>query len=53
MYKEEQLGEQFMDSAGKLREAVAPYQRDVERFQELLWGLMHLCGGQLAYFNNS
>jgi RecQ family ATP-dependent DNA helicase len=49
VYKEEPLREQFMDSAGKLkREAVAAYQRHVERFQELLWGLMHLCGGQPA-----
>ncbi|PVH71468.1 hypothetical protein DL98DRAFT_615427, partial [Cadophora sp. DSE1049] len=38
MYKEEQLRGQFMDSAGRLkREAVAAYQRHVERFQELLW----------------
>ena len=49
MYKEEQLREQFMDVVGKLkREAVAAFQRHVERFQELLWGLMHLCGGQPA-----
>lgn len=49
MYKEQPLREQFMDAAGKLtREAVAAYQRHVERFQELLWGLMHLCGGQPA-----
>jgi hypothetical protein len=33
MYKEEQLREQFMDAAGKLkREAVAAYQRHRERF---------------------
>jgi len=49
MYKEEQLREQFIDSAGKLkREAVAAYQRYRERFMELLWALMHLCGGQPA-----
>jgi superfamily II DNA helicase RecQ len=49
MHREEQLREQFMDAAGKLkREAGAAYQRHVERFQELLWGLMHLCGGQPA-----
>jgi len=48
MYKEEELREQLMD-AGKLkREAVAAYERHVERFQELLWVLMHLCGGQPA-----
>jgi len=47
MYKEEPLRAQFIDRAGKVkREAVAAYQRHVERFQELLWGLMHLCGGQ-------
>jgi RecQ family ATP-dependent DNA helicase len=49
MYKEEQFREQFIDSAGKLkREAVAAYQRYRERFMELLWALMHLCGGQPA-----
>ncbi|KAK6591640.1 hypothetical protein H4I95_12110 [Botrytis cinerea] len=49
MYKEEQLREQFMNAAGKLkREAVAAFQHHVERFQELLWGLMHVCGGQPA-----
>ncbi|KAK6591982.1 hypothetical protein H4I95_11932 [Botrytis cinerea] len=49
MYKEEGLREQFIGAAGKLkREAVAAFQRHVERFQELLWGLMHLCGGQPA-----
>jgi RecQ family ATP-dependent DNA helicase len=49
MYREEQLREQFIDSAGKLkREAVAAYQRYRERFMELLWALMHLCGGQPA-----
>jgi hypothetical protein len=37
MYKEEPLREQFMDAVGKLkREAVATFQRYVERFQELL-----------------
>lgn len=36
IYKEKKLREQFID-AGKLkREAVAVYQRHVERFQELL-----------------
>jgi len=30
------------------REAVAAYQRYIERFQELLLVLMHLCGGQPA-----
>jgi hypothetical protein len=36
MYKEGGLREQFID-AGKLkREAIAAYQRHVERFQELL-----------------
>ncbi|KAK6591435.1 DNA helicase [Botrytis cinerea] len=49
MYKEEGLREQFIGAAGKLkREAVAAFQRHVERFQELLWVLMHLCGGQPA-----
>ena len=48
MYKEEQLREQFMDTGRLKREAVAAYQRHVERFQELLWVLMHLCGGQPA-----
>lgn len=49
MYKEEQFREQFIDSAGRLkREAVAVYQRYRERFMELLWALMHLCGGQPA-----
>jgi hypothetical protein len=43
VYKEESLREQFMDSAGRLkREAIAVYQRHVERFQELLWVLMML-----------
>jgi hypothetical protein len=49
IYKEEPLREQFINATGTLkREAVARYQRHVERFQELLWGLMHLCGGQPA-----
>jgi RecQ family ATP-dependent DNA helicase len=48
MYKEEELREQFMDAGTLKREAVAAYQRYVERFQELLWVLMHLCGGQPA-----
>jgi hypothetical protein len=43
IYKEEQLREQFTDNAGKLkREAVAAYQRHVERIQELFWVLMML-----------
>jgi hypothetical protein len=49
MYKEEQLREQFIDSAGKLkREAVAAYQYYRERFMELLWALMYLYNGQPA-----
>lgn len=49
MYKKEPLREQFLNAARKLeREAVAKYQRYVERFQELLWGLRHLCDGQPA-----
>jgi RecQ family ATP-dependent DNA helicase len=48
MYKEEELREQFMDAGTVKRGAVAAYQRHVERFQELLWILMHLCGGQPA-----
>jgi hypothetical protein len=37
MYKEKGLREQFIGAAGKLkREAVAAFQRYVERFQELL-----------------
>src|SRR6266536_3642655 len=49
MYKEDGLREHFMDQAGRLKKkAVTAYQRYVERFQELLWGLMHLCGGQPA-----
>ena len=48
IWKEERLREQFM-AAGKVkREAVAAYQRHIERFQELLWICMHLCGGQPA-----
>src|SRR6266536_867970 len=49
MYKEDGLREHFMDQAGRLKKkAVTAYQRYVERFQELLWVLMHLCGGQPA-----
>jgi hypothetical protein len=48
MYKEEELREQFLDVGKLKREAIAAYQRHVEQFQELLWVLMHLCGGQLA-----
>ena len=48
VYKEEELREQFMDRGKLKQEAVAAYQRHIERFQELLWILMHLCGGQPA-----
>jgi hypothetical protein len=48
MYKEEELREQFMDTGTVKRGAVAAYQCHVERFQELLWILMHLCSGQPA-----
>ena len=49
IYKEGGLREQFIDSTRRLkREAVAGYQRYVERFQELLQVLIHLYSSQLA-----
>ena len=47
MYQEQALREQFLDAEGKVKEGAGEvYQRHVERFQELLLILMHLCGGQ-------
>jgi hypothetical protein len=52
MYKEQQLRKQFIDesiegSSGQVRkEEVEVYQRQVERFQELLLILMYICRGQ-------
>jgi hypothetical protein len=48
MWKEGSLREQFMAAEKVKREAVAAYQRYIERFQELLLVLMHFCGGQPA-----
>ena len=41
MWKEESLREQLMAAEKVKREAVAAYQRSIERFQELLLVLMH------------
>jgi len=49
MYKEEQVRKQFINAGRKLKKkAIAAYKRHIERFQELLWVLMYLCGGQPA-----
>jgi hypothetical protein len=54
MYKEQQLRKQFIDESvggpsGQVRkEEVDAYKRQVERFQELLLILMHICRGQAA-----
>jgi hypothetical protein len=54
MYKEQQLRKQFIDesvegSGGQVKtEEAEAYQRQVERFQELLLILMHICRGQAA-----
>ena len=54
MFKEQQLRKQFIDesiggSSGKVKtEEIEAYERQVERFQELLLILMHMCGGQSA-----
>ena len=49
MYQEQVLREQFLDAEGKVKEGAGEvYQRYVERFQELLLILMHLCGRQLS-----
>jgi len=39
---------QFMDTGRLKREAVATYQRYIERFQELLWVLIYLYSRQPA-----
>jgi RecQ family ATP-dependent DNA helicase len=48
MYKEPGIQEQFMEAGRLKKKAMAVYQRHVERFQELVWVLMHLSGGQPA-----
>jgi RecQ family ATP-dependent DNA helicase len=53
VYKEQRLREQFIDPSREStkqvqEEEVEAYQRQVERFQELLLILMHICGGQSA-----
>jgi hypothetical protein len=54
MYKEQRLRKQFIDESvggpsGQVRkDEVDAYERQVERFQELLLILMHICGGQAA-----
>jgi hypothetical protein len=47
MFEEQRVWEQFIYPAGGLkRKAVAVYQWHIERFQEWLWVLIHLYGGQ-------
>ena len=49
MYKELALREKFIDRHGELRRSgVVAYQRQIERFQELLLISIHICGRQPA-----
>ena len=51
MFKEQKLQEKFIDRRSSQsprfrKEAAAAYQRNVNRFQELMLILMHICAGQ-------
>ena len=49
MFKEQKLREKFINESGTVgEEAADAYQRHVEKFQELLLILMHICAGQAA-----
>jgi RecQ family ATP-dependent DNA helicase len=52
MYQEQRLRKQFIDERGSSwpvkKDETEAYQREIERFQELLLILMHISGGQAA-----
>ena len=48
MYKEQRLRKEFIEGGQLQEEAVEAYQRQLERFQEMLLILMHTSGGQSA-----